>query len=200
MKKNQMKYKIVLLVFLMCLINAKSKAQIGIGTTTPNESAALDITSTSKGLLIPRLTSIQRATITNPTAGMVIYCTNCGTNGELENYNGSTWVKATRSAAEAAVPILTTTAISSITTTTATSGGNIIDEAGSTITAKGLCWTTTPFPTKSSTTKLTASGGGTGPYSGTLTGLTSNTTYYVRAWATSTNGTAYGDQQTFKTN
>ena len=190
-----MKYKLILLVFLMCLINSQSNAQIGIGTTSPNSSAALDITSTSKGLLFPRLTSIERANIANPTAGMIIYCTNCGTKGELEIFNGSSWVKTSNSAA--AVPILTTTAISSITTTSAASGGTIIDEAGSTVTSKGLCWSTSPNPTISNslTTIL-----GAGNFTSSLTGLSSTTTYYVRAWATSGNGTAYGNQLSFTTN
>jgi hypothetical protein len=196
-KNNHMKFKLILFLFLTCLIYSQSNAQIGIGTTSPNASAALDITSTSKGLLFPRLTSIERANIANPTAGMIIYCTNCGTKGELEIYNGSSWVKTSNSAAAAAVPILTTTAISSITTTSAASGGTIIDEAGSTVTSKGLCWSTSPNPTISNSLTTIS---GAGNFTSSLTGLSSTTTYYVRAWATSGNGTAYGNQLSFTTN
>ena len=193
-----MKSKIhVIFSLLLTLGSVNAFAQIGIGTTSPNSSAALDITSTSKGLLFPRLTSIERANIANPTAGMIIYCTNCGTKGELEIYNGSSWVKTSNSAAAAAVPILTTTAISSITTTSAASGGTIIDEAGSTVTSKGLCWSTSPNPTISNSLTTIS---GAGNFTSSLTGLSSTTTYYVRAWATSGNGTAYGNQLSFTTN
>ncbi len=67
-------------------------AQVGIGTTTPAASAALDITSTTKGLLPPRMTEAQRNILsTTATAGLLIWCSNCGTSGELQVYNGSAW-------------------------------------------------------------------------------------------------------------
>ena len=50
-------------------------AQVGIGTTTPDASSVLDIQSTSKGLLIPRMTSAQRTAISNPTAGLLVFDT-----------------------------------------------------------------------------------------------------------------------------
>ena len=66
-------------------------AQVGIGTSTPNTSAALDVTSTSAGLLPPRMTGSQRNAISGPSAGLMIWCTDCGTNGELQVYNGTYW-------------------------------------------------------------------------------------------------------------
>ena len=54
-------------------------AQVGIGTTTPNASAALDITATNKGLLIPQMTAAQRVSIPNPATGLLIYQTNATT-------------------------------------------------------------------------------------------------------------------------
>jgi hypothetical protein len=66
-------------------------AQVGVGTTSPNASAILDVSSTSKGFLPPRLTFMQRQTISAPAQGLVIYCTDCGTHGELQVYNGSVW-------------------------------------------------------------------------------------------------------------
>jgi hypothetical protein len=59
-------------------------AQVGIGTTTPNSSAALDITSTSGGLLVPRMSTVQRTTITSPATGMMVYQTD-GTAGFYYN-------------------------------------------------------------------------------------------------------------------
>ena len=61
----------------------------GIGTSNPNRSAALDITSTDKGLLIPRMTQLQRDAITSPTTGLMVYQTN-NTPG-FYYYNGSSW-------------------------------------------------------------------------------------------------------------
>jgi len=95
-------------------------------------------------------------------------------------------------------PVLTTTATSSITTTTATSGGNFTAAGTSTVTARGVVWSTTTNPTIALTTK-TVDGTGTGTFVSSITGLTANTTYYVRAYATNSSGTAYGNQQTFTT-
>lgn len=67
-------------------------AQVGIGTASPDASAALEITSTTKGLLPPRMTAFRRDAIANPAQGLMIYCTNCGTNGEPQYYNGLSWV------------------------------------------------------------------------------------------------------------
>ena len=66
--------------------------KISIGTNTPNNSAALDITSTTQGFLPPRMTAAQRDAISNPAQGLMVYCTNCGTNGEPEYFNGIEWV------------------------------------------------------------------------------------------------------------
>lgn len=66
-------------------------AQVGIGIATPNSSAQLDVSSTSKGFLPPRMTGVQRNAITNPAVGLIIWCTNCGFSGELQVYNGTSW-------------------------------------------------------------------------------------------------------------
>jgi uncharacterized protein (TIGR02145 family) len=98
----------------------------------------------------------------------------------------------------ATIPTLTTTAASAITGTTATSGGNITSDNGATITARGICWSTTANPTIALTTK-TNNGTGTGAFTSNITGLAGSTIYYVRAYATNSAGTAYGAQQTFTT-
>ena len=66
-----------IVVLVLCLAFLSGKAQTGIGTTTPNVSAKLDITSTDKGLLIPRMTKAQREAITLPAAanGLMVYQT-----------------------------------------------------------------------------------------------------------------------------
>lgn len=64
---------------------------VGIGTTAPNASAALDVTSTTKGFLPPRLTTAQRDAIASPAAGLTIFNT---TTGVLNTWDGTKWVAA----------------------------------------------------------------------------------------------------------
>jgi uncharacterized protein (TIGR02145 family) len=94
-------------------------------------------------------------------------------------------------------PTLTTTAASSITLTTAIAGGNITNDGGGAITAKGTCWSTTANPTVAGS--KTSDGTGTGSFTSSLTGLIAGTTYHIRAYATNSAGTAYGDDLTFTT-
>jgi hypothetical protein len=72
------------------LLTATTYAQVGVGTTTPDASSALDITSTTKGLLIPRMTETQRDAISSPATGLMIYQTD-GTVG-FYYYNGTQWI------------------------------------------------------------------------------------------------------------
>jgi uncharacterized protein (TIGR02145 family) len=95
------------------------------------------------------------------------------------------------------VPSLTTTAVTAIGLTTATSGGNITADGGATVTARGVCWATTTAPTTSNDTTLNMTG--TGAFTSSLTGLTPSTTYYVRAYAVNSAGTAYGNEVSFTT-
>ncbi|MBK7712989.1 MAG: fibrobacter succinogenes major paralogous domain-containing protein [Bacteroidales bacterium] len=99
---------------------------------------------------------------------------------------------------EIVIPTLATTAISAISFTTATSGGNISTDGGAAVTARGVCWSTSVNPTIELTTK-TSDGTGSGAFSSDLTGLLPETTYYVRAYATNSIGTAYGTELTFTT-
>lgn len=86
----------------------------------------------------------------------------------------------------------TTTSGSYITGNTASSGGLITNDGGATVTARGVCWSTTSNPTTADS--FTTNGSGTGAFTGTLTDLTVDTRYYVRAYATSSAGTAYGNE------
>lgn len=94
-------------------------------------------------------------------------------------------------------PELTTAEVSEIGLTTAVSGGNITDDNGATVTARGLCWGTEPNPTVADSS--TVNGSGAGSFTGTLTGLEPNTNYFVRAYATSARGTGYGSTYSFQT-
>lgn len=95
------------------------------------------------------------------------------------------------------VPTVTTTSISSIASTTATSGGNVTADGGANVTARGVCWSTSHNPTTSNS--KTTNGTGIGSFTSSLTGLTAGTTYYVRAYATNSAGTAYGNEVSFTT-
>jgi hypothetical protein len=92
-------------------------------------------------------------------------------------------------------PIVSTTVVSNITTTSAVSGGNISDEGGSPITQRGVVWSNLSNPTLAD--NYTSNGVGIGNYASNLTGLTVNTTYYVRAYATNSFGTSYGETRNF---
>ena len=94
------------------------------------------------------------------------------------------------------IPIVTTSTVKEISYTSATSGGNVTDDGGS-ITTRGVCWGTTSSPTISDS--KTEDGTGVGEFTSTLTGLSGNTTYYVRAYATNSAGTSYGDELSFDT-
>jgi hypothetical protein len=93
---------------------------------------------------------------------------------------------------------LSTSAISDITAITATSGGNITDDGGFAITARGVCWNTDPNP--EITNAHTTDGTGTGSFVSNLTSLSLNTTYYLRSYATNSTGTVYGNVLSFTTN
>jgi hypothetical protein len=62
-------------------------AQVGIGTSTPEASAKLEVKSTTQGFLPPRMTRSQRNNITTPASGLVVWCNNCGAVGELQVYS-----------------------------------------------------------------------------------------------------------------
>jgi len=94
-------------------------------------------------------------------------------------------------------PTVVTNNVTDISYTTATCGGNVTADGGATVTARGVCWSTSQNPTISGS--HTTNGTGTGSFTSSITGLNSNTTYYVRAYATNSKGTNYGEQKQFKT-
>jgi uncharacterized protein (TIGR02145 family) len=95
------------------------------------------------------------------------------------------------------LPSLTTAGITDITLTTAVGGGNITDQGAHPVTARGVCWSITPNPTLLD--PHTLDGAGIGAFVSVLTDLLPTTAYYVRAYATNADGTAYGNQVSFTT-
>lgn len=96
------------------------------------------------------------------------------------------------------IPTITTNSISNITNTTANSGGNVTSDGETAITARGVVWSTSQNPTIILTTKTT-NGVGNGMFTSDISGLNPSTTYYVRAYATNSLGTAYGNELIFRT-
>jgi uncharacterized protein (TIGR02145 family) len=102
-----------------------------------------------------------------------------------------------RSCKKVTVPDVTTVIVSDITQASALSGGNVTDDGGAEVTDRGVCWNIADNPTIANI--KTSNGTGTGPFTSNLTQLTSGTKYYVRAYATNSEGTGYGNQVSFTT-
>lgn len=98
-------------------------------------------------------------------------------------------------AADLDPPIVTTSEITDVEETTATGGGNVISDGGASVTARGVCWSTNHNPTTADS--KTTNGTGTGVFVSSLAGLTGGLTYYVRAYATNSEGTSYGIERSF---
>ena len=98
------------------------------------------------------------------------------------------------------LPVVTTNSVTNILYTTATAGGNVTSDGGTEVTERGICWGTSHNPDLSNGfSHLAASSAGTGSFTCSLTGLNPNTKYYVRAYATNSKGTSYGDEKDFTT-
>ena len=103
----------------------------------------------------------------------------------------------TTAACPANLPTVSTASVSEITQTSATAGGNVTDDGGAAVTARGICWNTSGTPTTSDYSY--SAGSGTGSFEGYMNGLSPGTTYYVSAWATNSAGTNYGAAYKFTT-
>lgn len=101
-----------------------------------------------------------------------------------------------RPASPTTLPVLTTNPVDSINGKVAVSGGNVSSDGGSEIIQKGIVWSTAAAPTIDLSSK-TNDGTGVGLFSNKLSGLKSNTKYYIRAYATNSIGTAYGNELSF---
>lgn len=97
----------------------------------------------------------------------------------------------------AVIPIVTTAALNNITESSADGGGEVLDEGESPVSERGVCWSITDKPTINDS-KI-AAGSGTGLFTVNISGLTTNTAYYLRAYATSSSGTGYGNTLKFIT-
>jgi photosystem II stability/assembly factor-like uncharacterized protein len=140
----------------------------------------------STGLFTSSLTALQSNT--------VYYLRAYATNSKGTSYGNEISFKTTESGSLATI---TTVSISAIGKNSATSGGNITSAGSSQVTSRGICWNINTNPT--TVNSKTVDGSGTGSFSSSLTSLNPNTKYYVRAYAISSAGTAYGDELSFTT-
>ena len=134
------------------------------------------------------------------------------TAGDVLFWNGTAWVKIQQGLpgqglflSQTGVPMwsgpafatLSTNAATSVTNIMAISGGNITSDGGTPVTARGICWSTSPNPTIANDT--TRNGVGVGLFTSNISNLLGSTTYYIRAYAINTTGIGYGNQITFTT-
>ena len=95
------------------------------------------------------------------------------------------------------IPLVNTSDITGLTASSASYGGNVTEDWTATVTARGICWNTSPTPNIANS--KTTDGTGKGTFSGNISGLAGNTTYYLRAYATNSYGTSYGNEVSFTT-
>jgi uncharacterized protein (TIGR02145 family) len=130
--------------------------------------------------------------MTDLLPGVTYYVRSYATNGIRTTY-GNERSFITRNA----IPVITTSAVTGIKAATISTGGNITDDGGSAITARGVCWGTNPNPTVAN--NKTTDGTGAGIFTSTPTGLQHYTKFYLRAYATNTYTTSYGESREFTT-
>jgi hypothetical protein len=95
------------------------------------------------------------------------------------------------------LPVLITFPVTDITENSAKSGGSVTSEGSGPVTDRGICWSNDATP--SVTNNKISAGSGTGDFVSTLSGLTASATYFVRAYASNSAGTSYGNEESFKT-
>lgn len=156
-------------------------------STSENPTTANDHTNDGTG------TGSFVSVISGLTAGTTYYVRAYALNSRGTSYGD----QQTFQTNAANAPQLTTTELTSITTTSAVSGGNITNNGGAPVTERGVVWGTSHNPVI--TGNKTSDGAGNGIFTSNITGLTEGTLYFVRAYATNSNGTSYGNEYTFTT-
>ena len=146
--------------------------------------------------------SIQTSISVLPKNGLIKTGKLSTTSAQVVNKNGARGFGAGHNQYGASIislntPTVYTKVISNITSTTASSGGVVISQGGKDVSARGVCWRRLPGATIEH--NFTNDAGTIGPFNSSITGLSPNTLYYVRAYATNKQGTSYGEEISFTT-
>ncbi len=170
-----------MMLFLISNLFAQN-GSVGINNdgSSPNSKAMLDVSSTTKGFLPPRMTYTQKTDIISPPAGLIVWCSNCGTSGELQVFNGTAWTNLTGGTASGLPDAPTISEATPGNTQASVSFTAPVLNGGSTITS----YTATSNP-GGFTGTLTQAGSGTI----IVTGLTNGTAYTFTVTATNATGT-----------
>ncbi|HOY31638.1 MAG TPA: hypothetical protein PKW80_07135 [Bacteroidales bacterium] len=195
-------------LFASLITTAASSVQYNTATSGGNITSSGGSTVTARGICYH--------TAPNPTIANSIIASGSGTGTFTANMTGlvpntTYYVRAYATNAvgtaygnevnfttiPAVVPALSTANMTSVDGSSAISGGDISSSGGYPVTARGVCWSTNPNPTIAD--NITSNGSGTGTFTSTITGLIPNTLYYLRAYATNSVGTAYGNEVIFTT-
>ena len=137
--------------------------------------------------------------ITGLTANTTYYLRAYATNRAGTSYGNEVTFKTDNIIIATTGPILTTTAVTSITFTSAVSGGTITNDGGEDIAYRGVCWSTSQFHLPTIEDTKTTDGTTMGYFTSNLMGLDPGTTYFIRAYATNSSGTVYGNLLSFTT-
>ena len=155
-------------------------------TQNPTTSNSKKVSGSGKGAFSVSLTGLLE--------GRTYYVRAYAVNSEGTSYGNQISFTTNKTVV---LPTVTTTTATQITETTAVTGGNVTADGNATVTERGVVYSTTQNPTTSNSKKV--SGSGIGSFTCNLTGLQANTTYYVRAYAVNSKGTAYGQEISFTT-
>ena len=191
----------LIFVSLFLAISFSSFSQVGIGTDSPDASAALDIISTTSGLLIPRMTDQQRLDISEPASGLMVYQTN--QTAGFYYYDGNTWTQLVSHTATDGQGggglVLGSSVVSNISFNTVTVKSSLSDTGNQIVLSKGFYADTTSPPSATTSQGIAPNNQETGDYTIGLSNLLPNTTYYVRSYATTIIGTGLGEIVSFTT-
>lgn len=168
--------------------NTTAQFQYGTDTNYGTTVSALPLTVTGTN---PTAVSIG---ISNLADNQIYHYRTVGTNALGDIVYGGDQQFTTLTAT---TPTVITTTASAITGSSASSGGNVTSDGGANVTARGVCWNTSPGVSLANS--FTVNGSGTGIFTSTISPLNPATTYYYRAYATNSKGTSYGVESNFIT-
>jgi uncharacterized protein (TIGR02145 family) len=155
--------------------------------STTSSEAIVSMNSNTKGFLPPRMTEAERDLISNPSAGLIIYCTDCGT-GEIQSFNGVNWSSSLFSNT-VAEPSVRTNAATIASNYQVIISGTVLTDGGANLSRKGLIRSTDP---NFSTADTIVVSGGIGIYLSDTIAPSFNTTYYYKAFAENQLGRSFG--------